>query len=77
MTISGQGITISEVVVSEVVCGGYYKGLQSCFEEHMENGKYRVLLRGIALDGSKVNGIKLYINEPLRGVGDTRDRLCW
>ena len=76
MTIIGQGITISEVVVSEVVCGGYYKGLQSCFEEHMENGKYRVLLRGIALDGSKVNGIKLYINEPLRGVGDTRDRLC-
>ena len=76
MTISGQGITISEVVVSEVVCGGYYKGLQSCFEEHMENGKYRVLLRGIALDGSKVNGIKLYINEPLRGIGDTKDRLC-
>ena len=76
MTISGQGITISEVVVSEVVCGGYYKGLQSCFEEHMENGKYRVLLRGIALDGSKVNGIKLYINEPLRGIGDVKDRLC-
>ena len=76
MTISGQGITISEVIVSEVVCGGYYKGLQSCFEEHMENGKYRILLRSIALDGSKVNGIKLYINEPLRGVGDTKDRLC-
>ncbi len=76
MTIIGQGITISEVVVSEVVCGGYYKGLQSCFEEHMENGKYRVLLRGIALDGSKVNGIKLYINEPLRGIGDAKDRLC-
>ena len=76
MIIIGQGITISEVVVSEVVCGGYYKGLQSCFEEHMENGKYRVLLRGIALDGSKVNGIKLYINEPLRGIGDVKDRLC-
>ena len=76
MTISGQGITISEVVVSEVVCGGYYKGLQSCFEEHMENGKYRILLRGIALDGSKVNGIKLYINEPLRGVEGVKDRLC-
>ena len=76
MVIRGQGITISEVVVSEVVCGGYYKGLQSCFEEHMENGKYRVLLRGIALDGSKVNGIKLYINEPLRGIGDVKDRLC-
>lgn len=76
MTISGQGITISEVVVSEVVCGGYYKGLQSCFEEHMENGKYRVLLRGIALDGSKVNGIKLYINEPLRGIESAKDRLC-
>ena len=76
MTIIGQGITISEVVVSEAICGGYYKGLQSCFEEHMENGKYRILLRGIALDGSKVNGIKLYINEPLRGVEDTKDRLC-
>lgn len=76
MVISGQGITISEVVVSEVVCGGYYKGLQSCFEEHMENGKYRILLRGIALDGSKVNGIKLYINEPLRGIGEVKDRLC-
>ena len=76
MTIIGQGITISKVVVSEVICGGYYKGLQSCFEEHMENGKYRVLLRGIALDGSKVNGIKLYINEPLRGIGDIKDRLC-
>ena len=76
MTIIGQGITINEVVVSEVICGGYYEGIQSCFEEHMENGKYRILLRGIALDGSKVNGIKLYINESLRGIGDIKDRLC-
>lgn len=76
LTIDGQGIKISEVVVSESVCGGHYLGLQSCFEEHMENGKYVCTIRGIALDGSKVNGIKLYLDEPLRGIGDVKDRLC-
>ena len=76
LTIDGQGIKINKVVVSEALCGGYYKGLQSCFEEHMENGKYVCVIRGISLDGSKVNGIKFYLNEPLRGVGDIKDRLC-
>lgn len=76
LTIDGQGIKISKVVVSEVLCGGYYKGLQSCFEEHMENGKYVCVVRGISLDGSKVNGIKFHLNEPLRGIGDIKDRLC-
>ena len=76
LTIDGQGIKISKVVVSEVLCGGYYKGLQSCFEEHMENGKYVCVIRGISLDGNKVNGIKFYLNEPLRGIGDIKDKLC-
>lgn len=76
LTIDGQGIKINKVVVSEALCSGYYKGLQSCFEEHMENGKYVCVVRGISLDGSKVNGIKFYLNEPLRGVGDIKDRLC-
>ena len=76
LTIDGQGIKISKVVVSEALCGGYYKGLQSCFEEHMENGKYVCVVRGISLDGSKVNGIKFYLNEPLRGIGDIKDKLC-
>ena len=76
LTIDGQGIKISKVVVSEALCSGYYKGLQSCFEEHMENGKYVCVVRGISLDGNKVNGIKFYLNEPLRGIGDIKDRLC-
>ena len=76
LTIDGQGIKISKVVVSEALCSGYYKGLQSCFEEHMENGKYVCVIRGISLDGNKVNGIKFYLNEPLRGIGDIKDRLC-
>ena len=76
LTIDGQGIKISKVIVSEALCSGYYKGLQSCFEEHMENGKYVCVVRGISLDGNKVNGIKFYLNEPLRGVGDIKDRLC-
>ena len=76
LTIDGQGIKISKVVVSEALCSGYYKGLQSCFEEHMENGKYVCVVRGISLDGSKVNGIKFYLNEPLRGIGDIKDKLC-
>lgn len=76
LTIDGQGIKISKVVVSEALCSGYYKGLQSCFEEHMENGKYVCVVRGISLDGNKVNGIKFYLNEPLRGIGNTKDRLC-
>ena len=42
----------------------------------MENGKYSVVFRVMALEGSKVNGIKLYINEPLRGVEGVKDRLC-
>ena len=76
LTIDGQGIKISKVIVSEALCSGYYKGLQSCFEEHMENGKYVCIIRGISLDGNKVNGIKFYLNEPLRGIGDIKDRLC-
>ena len=76
LTIDGQGIKISKVIVSEALCSGYYKGLQSCFEEHMENGKYVCVIRGISLDGNKVNGIKFYLNEPLRGIGDIKDRLC-
>ena len=76
LTIDGQGIKISKVVVSEALCSGYYKGLQSCFEEHMENGKYVCVIRGISLDGNKVNGIKFHLNEPLRGIGDIKDRLC-
>lgn len=76
LTIDGQGIKISKVVVSEALCSGYYKGLQSCFEEHMENGKYVCVIRGISLDGNKVNGIKFYLNEPLRGIGDIKDKLC-
>ena len=76
LTIDGQGIKISKVVVSEALCSGYYKGLQSCFEEHMENGKYVCVVRGISLDGNKVNGIKFHLNEPLRGIGDIKDRLC-
>ena len=76
LTIDGQGIKISKVVVSEALCSGYYKGLQSCFEEHMENGKYICVIRGISLDGNKVNGIKFYLNEPLRGIGNIKDRLC-
>lgn len=76
LTINGQGIKISKVVVSEALCSGYYKGLQSCFEEHMENGKYVCVIRGISLDGNKVNGIKFHLNEPLRGIGDIKDRLC-
>ena len=76
LTIDGQGIKISKVVVSEALCSGYYKGLQSCFEEHMENGKYVCVIRGISLDGNKVNGIKFYLNKPLRGIGNIKDRLC-
>lgn len=76
LTIDGQGIKISKVVVSEALCSGYYKGLQSCFEEHMENGKHVCVVRGISLDGSKINGIKFYLNEPLRGIGDIKDKLC-
>ena len=76
LTIDGQGIKISKVVVSEALCSGYYKGLQSCFEEHKENGKYVCVIRGISLDGNKVNGIKFYLNEPLRGIGNIKDRLC-
>ena len=76
LTIDGQGIKINKVVISEALCGGYYKGLQSCFEEHMENGKYVCVIRGISLDGNKVNGIKFHLNEPLRGISDIKDRLC-
>ena len=42
----------------------------------MENGKYVCVIRGISVDGNKVNGIKFYLNEPLRGIGDIKDRLC-
>lgn len=59
-----------------------FSGIESAFEQGLvtdENdehyGKYKVNVKVANEDKSKENNITFYINEPLRGVGDTKDKV--
>ena len=54
-----------------------FKGLQSSFEEKVnDEGKYEIEILSRNEDETKSNKIKVLVNEPLRSVGDIKDRLC-
>ena len=59
-----------------------FSGIESCFEQELvtdENdehyGKYKVNVKVANEDKSKENNITFYINEPLRGIGNVKDRV--
>ncbi len=54
-----------------------FSGIESAFEQEYdtEKGKYKVNVRVANEDKTKENNITFYINEPLRGVGDVKDRV--
>ena len=54
-----------------------FSGIESAFEQEYdaEKGKYKVNIKVANEDKSKENNITFYINEPLRGVGDVKDRV--
>ena len=54
-----------------------FSGIESAFEQEydVEKGKYKVNVKVANEDKTKENNITFYINEPLRGVGDAKDRI--
>lgn len=60
----------------------FFKGMESAFEQELvtdENdehcGKYKVNVKATNPDNSQENNITFYIKEPLRGVGDVKDKV--
>lgn len=54
-----------------------FSGIESAFEQEYdaEKGKYKVNIKVANEDKTKENNITFYINEPLRGAGDAKDRV--
>ena len=56
---------------------GNFSGIESAFEQEYdaEKGKYKVNIKVANEDKSQENNITFYINEPLKGVGNVKDRV--
>ena len=54
-----------------------FSGMESAFEQEYdaEKGKYKVNVKVANEDKTRENDITFYINEPLRGIGDVKDRV--
>ena len=54
-----------------------FSGIESAFEQEYdtEKGKYKVNVKVTNEDKTQENNITFYINEPLRGVGNVKDRI--
>ena len=76
---SGKGLTTRNIMLLEGdktnYIPGYFTGMESAFEQEYdeEKNKYKVNVK--VTDGNKENNITFYINEPLRGVGDIKDKV--
>ena len=81
---SGKGLTTKNIMLLEGdktnYIPGYFTGMESAFEQELVTdekdknyGKYKVNVK--VTDGNKENNITFYINEPLRGVGDVKDKV--
>ena len=76
---SGKGLTTKDIMLLEGdktnYIPKYFTGMESAFEQEYdeEKNKYKVDVK--VTDGNKENNITFYINEPLRGVGDVKDKV--
>lgn len=60
----------------------FFKGMESTFEQELVTdeqdknyGKYKVNVKATNPDNSQENNITFYLKEPLRGVGDVKDKV--
>ena len=60
----------------------FFKGMESTFEQELVTdeqdknyGKYKVSVKATNPDNSQENNITFYLKEPLRGVGDVKDKV--
>ena len=81
---SGKGLTTKNIMLLEGdktnYIPGYFTGMESAFEQELVTdekdknyGKYKVNVK--VTDGNKENNITFYINEPLRGTEDIKDKV--
>ena len=57
---------------------GYFEGLQSCFEDKLQDdGTYKIEITSRNKDITKQSNIQLSSIEPLRGVGNVKDRFIF
>ena len=79
LRLSGKGLTTKDIMLLEGdktnYIPKYFTGMESAFEQEYdeEKNKYKVNVK--VTDGNKENNITFYINEPLRGVGDIKDKI--
>lgn len=82
---SGNGllkdVMILEGTLSDNQIPGFFAGMESCYEqkkitdEHDEHfGYYEVLMR-VNAESGKESVIKFYIKDPLRGIGEVKDKV--
>lgn len=60
----------------------FFKGIESAFEQELVTdekdknyGKYKVNVKATNPDNSQQNNITFYLKEPLRGIGDVKDKV--
>ena len=76
---SGKGLTTKDIMLLEGdktnYIPRYFTGMESAFEQEYdeEKNKYKVNVK--VTDGNKENNITFYLNKPLRGVGDIKDKV--
>ena len=79
LRLSGKGLTTKDIMLLEGdktnYIPKYFTGMESAFEQEYdeEKNKYKVNVK--VTDGNKENDITFYINEPLRGVGNIKDKV--
>ena len=79
LRLSGKGLTTKDIMLLEGdktnYIPKYFTGMESAFEQEYdkEKNKYKVNVK--VTDGNKENNITFYINEPLRGVGNVKDKV--
>ena len=82
LRLTGKGIKASSVRLLEGDktnwIPSFFEGMKSSFEENLqEDESYKVEIISSNLDNSKSNKLQLQLNEPLRAVGDIKDKLVF
>ena len=83
---SGKGLTTKDIMLLEGdktnYIPEYFTGMESAFEQELVTdekdknyGKYKVNVKATNPDNSQQNNITFYLKEPLRGVGDVKDKV--
>ncbi|MBP3906674.1 MAG: hypothetical protein J6D12_06085, partial [Peptostreptococcaceae bacterium] len=82
LRLTGKGVTASRVRLLEGDktnwIPSYFEGMKSCFEDKLQDdGTYKIEITSTNTDNTLSNKIQLSSIEPLRGVGDVKDRFVF